>query len=164
MAKSSTVINGVSKDLAKYKEDMIKKIKELVGFVISDLLLKAQRDLDKASYDRENMARANIDSANRINLYASMSVGGLKGEVGVQGFSEDDPIVQIAAYIEFGTGLSAKEILSTYPQEIKEIARRYFKTGDGTIKGNPYLYNNYLALLPQFEKDLKAIIRKRIVS
>lgn len=164
MAKSVTVINTVSKDLEKYKVETIKKLKELVGFVVSDLLLKAQRDLDSASYDRENMSRANIDSMNRIQILSKMSNGGLKGEVGVWGGGVEDPVVMIAAYIEFGTGLSAKEILAAYPNEIREIARLYFKTGEGTIIGRPYLYNNYLAVLPQFEKDLQEILKKRVIS
>lgn len=164
MAKSVTIVNSISRDLEKYRTDKVKKIKTLVGDVISDLLLKAQRDLDAASYDRDNMSTANIDSMNRIQLFSEFHNGGLKGQVGVEGNDKEDPIVQIAAYIEFGTGLSARDILSTYPDEIVKIARKYFKTGTGTIKGSPYLYNNYLALLPQFEKDLKEILEKRVKS
>lgn len=159
MAKGA-VFNSVTADLEKYRNDTVKKVKDLVGLIISELLHKAQRGLDAASNDRVNMSTANVDSMNAIHLGSKISNGGLKGEVGVFGGSVDDPVVMIAAYIEFGTGLSAKDILSNYPDEIKAIAMLYFKTGEGTIKGSPYLYNNYLVLKVQFEKDLKAILKK----
>ncbi|QBQ41079.1 hypothetical protein E2P86_07900 [Sphingobacterium psychroaquaticum] len=160
MASKGAVFNSVSSDLEKYRKDTVKKIKDLVGVVVSELLHKAQRGLDAASYDRENMSRANMDSMNAIHLASKVTKGGLKGEVGVFGGSVDDPVVMIAAYIEFGTGLSAKDILANYAEDIKAIARLYFKTGDGTLQGSPYLYNNYQAAIPQFEKDLKAILDK----
>jgi hypothetical protein len=76
----------------------------------------------------------------------------LEGEIGVDG---DDPI---AAYIEFGTGLFAKDLLSKYPKWIADIAWQFYVTGEGTLKSSPYLYNNFLRLETEFLKDLDKLI------
>jgi len=79
---------------------------------------------------------------------------GLTAKVGVQG---SDPL---AAYFEFGTGLSAKEILAPYPQEVKDVAMNFFKTGEGTLRGRPYLYPAYFAGSARFIRNLKIKLRQ----
>jgi hypothetical protein len=48
---------------------------------------------------------------------------------------------QWEAWMEFGTGLSAREILSNpqYSQEVRTLARTYYRNGKGRIVGQPYL-------------------------
>ena len=41
-----------------------------------------------------------------------------------------------AMYFEFGTGLSASQILAPYPQWVKDIAYEYYVSGKGTLIGN----------------------------
>jgi len=52
----------------------------------------------------------------------------MTGEVGVLGENN------LAAYFEFGTGLSAREILAPYPQWIKDIAWQFYVNGLGYIE------------------------------
>lgn len=158
MAKSGVIINTINQDLEKYRKDTVKKIITLVAEIISAIEVAAYRDLNLGSQDRENMARAGVDSLNFIQIDKKFSNGGLTGEVGVMG--END----LAAYFEFGTGLSAQEILAPYPQEIKDIAMKFYVNGQGTLQGKPYLYNNYLRYKNDFLKELEEILSKETRS
>jgi len=138
MAKSrgAVIINTVGKDLEKYRNDIVKKVKDLISDFASQLEIEATRS-----------------APNFINIDKKFSKGGLVAEVGVMG---DNPL---AAYIEFGTGLSAVEILAPYPQWIRDIAMQFYVNGMGTLKGEPYLYNNYLRILHTFRVELDAILK-----
>ena len=114
------------------------KLIKLVAKTATDLELKATRGAPRGE-----------DEDVFIHIDKRFSEGGLKAEVGVMGDNN------LAAYFEFGTGLSAKEILAPYPDWIKDIAREFYITGRGTLKGKPYLYNNYLMLMPIFRKDVE---------
>jgi hypothetical protein len=87
-----------------------------------------------------------------------VSNGGLKWIVGVQG--SDD----LSAYIEFGTGLSAKEILSNpnYTQAMRDLAFTFFKTGEGTLRGTPYLFPNYIKHTANLVEEIRKEIEKAI--
>lgn len=131
----AVVYNTVGRDLKKYRSDVIKKVKDLISDYASQLEIAATRD-----------------APNFIHIDKRFSKGGLVAEVGVMG---DNPL---AAYIEFGTGLSAVEILSPYPQWIKDIAMEFYINGMGTIEGKPYLYNNYLRLMHGFRTELDKVL------
>lgn len=135
MAKGA-IINTVGRDLEKYRKDIIKQVRDL----ISETAVK----LETAAIN---------DAPNFIHINKDITKGGLKAEVGVMG---DNPL---AAYIEFGTGLSAWEILAPYPQWIRDIAMQFYVNGLGTLKGKPYLYNNYLRLLHGFRVELDKILK-----
>ena len=70
----------------------------------------------------------------------------------------------MAAYIEFGTGLSAQEILAPYPQWVKDIAMKFYVNGLGTLVGKPYLYNNFLRHEATFRKKLKELVEKQVTD
>jgi hypothetical protein len=86
------------------------------------------------------------------------SEGGLKWIVGVQG------TLDIDAYYEFGTGLSAKEILANpdYTQEMRDLAYTFFKTGDGTLRGRPYLFPNYIKYTANLVEEIRNEINKAV--
>lgn len=135
MAKGA-IINTVGRDLEKYRKDIIKQVTDLISDFASQLEIAATRD-----------------APNFIHIDKKISKGGLKAEVGVMG---DNPM---AAYIEFGTGLSAQDILAPYPQWIRDIAMQFYVNGQGTLKGKPYLYNNYLRLMHAFRVELDKILK-----
>lgn len=58
----------------------------------------------------------------------------------VKGKGMDDPIY---AYSEFGTGNYAAATLSSYPQEWKDMAMRYFVNGKGRLPSKPSLYSAF---------------------
>lgn len=78
----------------------------------------------------------------------------MEGEVGVFG---EDETSNIAAYFEFGTGLSAVEILAPYPDWVKDIAWQFYVNGQGTLKGKPYLFNHFLVIEKELKEELKQI-------
>jgi hypothetical protein len=87
-----------------------------------------------------------------------VSEGGLKWIVGVQG------TLDIDAYYEFGTGLSAKEILANpdYTQKMRDLAYTFFKTGDGTLRGSPYLFPNYIKYTANLVEEIRKEIEKAV--
>ena len=132
------VINTTSKNLSTYKTKMFRDVVRLVENAITDVQILAMRDAPKF-----------------VNIDKKFTDKGLTGEVGVMGEMEGN---HIAAYIEFGTGLSAREILAPYPQWIKDIAYKFYVNGQGTLQGKPYLYNNFLVIAEKFKRDLKELV------
>ena len=132
------VINTTSKNLSTYKTKMFRDVVQLVENAITDVQILAMRDAPKF-----------------VNIDKKFTDKGLTGEVGVMGEMEGN---HIAAYIEFGTGLSAREILAPYPQWIKDIAHEFYVNGQGKLQGKPYLYNNFLAISEKFKRDLKELV------
>ena len=132
------VINTTSKNLSTYRTKMFRDVVQLVENAITEVQILAMRDAPKF-----------------VNIDKKFTNKGLTGEVGVMGEMEGN---HIAAYIEFGTGLSAREILAPYPQWVKDIAYEFYVTGQGKLKGKPYLYNNFLAIAEKFKRDLKELV------
>ena len=132
------VINTTSKNLSTYKTKMFRDVVQLVENAITDVQILAMRGAPKF-----------------VNIDKKFTDKGLTGEVGVMGEMEGN---HIAAYIEFGTGLSAREILAPYPQWVKDIAHEFYVSGQGKLKGKPYLYNNFLVIAEKFKKELKELV------
>jgi len=90
------------------------------------------------------------------------SNNGLLWQVGV-----DVPTTgeQWEAWMEFGTGLSAREILSNpqYSQEVRTIARTYYRNGKGRIIGQPYLmpafYRNSANLVNDMVDEINKVLK-----
>ncbi len=72
---------------------------------------------------------------------------------------------QWEAWMEFGTGLSAREILSNpqYSQEVRTIARTYYRNGKGRIIGQPYLmpafYRNSANLVNDMVDEINKVLK-----
>lgn len=72
---------------------------------------------------------------------------------------------QWEAWMEFGTGLSAKEILSnpTYSEEVRTLARTYLRNGKGRIIGKPYLmpafYRNTANLVTDMVDEINKALK-----
>jgi len=77
-----------------------------------------------------------------------------------------------AAYIEFGTGnedtvkggKSAKEYLATQPQEVRDEASPFFKTGTGTIPAEPYLFPAYYKVKDEIPIEIDKRIQEYLDS
>jgi hypothetical protein len=129
------VINTTSKNLKKYQQKTIQKIKDLVVDKITDVEEMATRQ-----------------APNFISIDKKFTADELEGEVGVMGENV------MAAYIEFGTGLYAADLLKDYPQWIRDIAIEFYINGMGTLKSSPYLYNNFLVKEAEFKNELNKIL------
>lgn len=133
------VKNTTASNLRKYNNEMLRKVRNLVQDSITKVEIMAVRDAPPF-----------------VNIDKRITDGGMTGQVGVMG---SDPL---AAYFEFGTGLSAVDILSGYPQWVKDIAWEFYVNGRGTLTGKPYLFNNFLVVEEEFKRELKQIIDEQV--
>ena len=63
--------------------------------------------------------------------------------------------VDYAPYVEFGTGLYAKELLAGKPREMVQHAREFFKTGKGRTPAQPFLFPAYYEQRPKIISRVK---------
>jgi hypothetical protein len=72
-------------------------------------------------------------------------------KVGIQGTQDFD------AYAEFGTGQDAREILNGpgYTDEMRAIAKLFYKNGQGTLIGQPFLFPAFLKNTANLVDELK---------
>ena len=146
--KVKTVIqNTLAYDLNGYRDEVIAKTKQIIQQLIFQTNIEATRD-----------------APSFVSISNKFEDKGLTGKVGVIGKqsvakNQSDP-ANMAAYFEFGTGLSAAQILAPYPQWVKDIAYEYYVSGEGTLIGKPYLFNNFLKNIETFERDLNALLEK----
>ena len=138
------VINTTSVNLDKYRKDQIRKMRELVVDTVTDIEVEATRK-----------APVGEDGDHFIHIDKRFTNNDLTGEVGVMGENN------LAAYFEFGTGLSAREILAPYPQWIKDIAWQFYVNGLGTLKGKPYLYPAVLRYGNEFYKKMAKLVKNK---
>ena len=138
------VINTTSDNLKKYKAEQVKKMRYLVVDTVTTIEIEATR---KAPVGEDGDIFINIDKRFTNN--------DMTGEVGVMGENN------LAAYFEFGTGLSAREILAPYPEWIRDIAWKFYINGLGTLKGKPYLYPSVLKNTEIFNKKLDEIVKEK---
>jgi HK97 gp10 family phage protein len=83
---------------------------------------------------------------------------GLLWTVGIQGTTDLD------AYVEFGTGQSAREILygPGYTQEMRDIAKVFYKNGQGRLIGQPFLFPAWIKHTANLVEELKSEVAKAI--
>ena len=142
--KKINITSTIELDLKQYADKTIQEVKDEIEFVIKTTEREANNSLRDSFNSGVNLKFITVNS--------EITNKGLKGKVGVDGGESN-----IAAYFEFGTGLSARQILAPYPQWIKDIAYEFYETGKGTLKGKPYLYNNFLKNLERFKVKIGKI-------
>lgn len=147
-------LDAALKDLDKKSDLVIEAVKDALANTATDIEIEAIRNAPSQWEGLPLSIKQRIDKVAEDN--------GLTWRVGVQSGSSD---FEIEAWLEFGTGLSAKEILGRpeYTPEIRAIAQRFYRNGQGRIVGQPYLmpafFRNTATLVQDIEneinKDLK---------
>lgn len=149
MAVTVKGLDAALKDLDKQEKIVIDAVKDALSSAATDIEIEAIRNAP-SSWQGEDL---NI----KQRIYKDAENDGLTYLVGVKVGS---PIFEIEAWIEFGTGLSAREILSNpqYTQEVRDIAKRFYRNGRGRIIGQPYLmpafFRNTANLVTDIEKEI----------
>jgi hypothetical protein len=140
-------------DLDKKGDAVIEAVKDALSSAATDIEIEAIRN---APSTFEGLP---LNIKQRIDKVADD--GGLSWKVGIQ---SGDPVFEIEAWLEFGTGLSAKQILSNpvYTQEVRDIARRFYRNGQGRIVGRPYLMPSFFKNTANLVSDIEAEIKKDI--
>lgn len=132
----------------KGDDDFIKRIKAL-GDVGQYIVAEIEATATDVEIDAIRAAPVSIGQ--KISKKASQ--GGLQQQIEVNAGA-------IGAYIEFGTGSSAAQLVPTLPDEWQAIARQFFVNGQGRLKSAPYLYPAWVRYTTGFEQRLKKIMEK----
>ena len=147
------------KDLASQEDKVIDAVTKVLKDTADEILLDASEN-SKVSIRiiREQLPPSLAQDLNFTQRLNTVPVQ--NGIVIRTGLECADPVFQIEAWTEFGTGLSAREILSrpNYTPEIRAIAQEFYRTGKGTIKGVPYLmpafFKNTANLVTEIENEI----------
>jgi hypothetical protein len=147
-------LDAALKDLDKQEDIVIEAVK--------DALASAATDVERQATASAPSQWEGLPLSIKQRIYKEVENSGLNYLVGVKVY---DPQFEIEAWLEFGTGLSARQILANpqYTQEVRDIARRFYRNGQGRIVGQPYLmpafFRNTANLVAEIEaeinKDLK---------
>lgn len=153
----SVTVKGLDKalaDLNTKSDAVIDAVKETLASAATDIEIQAIRNAPSTWNGLSLNIKQRIDKVSENN--------GLAWKVGVQ---SGDPVFEIEAWLEFGTGLSAKEILANpqYTQEVRDVARQFYRNGQGRIIGRPYLMPAFFAntanLVQEIEEQIKNDIK-----
>jgi hypothetical protein len=153
----SIKVNGLAEltdKLKKFGADGEKSVKRNLEFGATNIEIKAINNAPARLGGQQLNIKQRIDKV--------VSNSGLNWKVGIQG-SED-----LDAYIEFGTGLNFLEIVNAkpelYTEDIRALAFEFYKTGQGTLRGTPYLFPAFFEespeLLKRLERDLQDLANK----
>lgn len=157
----SVTVKGLDNALAdfgKKGEAIVEAVKDTLAKSATDIEIEATRNAP-SSYQ---IGDASINLSfikQKINKKASND--GLYWQIGLDVPSTGE---QWEAWMEFGTGLSAREILSNpqYTQEVRTLARTYFRNGKGRIIGKPYLMPAFFRNTDNLVTDMVDEINKAL--
>jgi hypothetical protein len=131
-------VKGLEKalaDLDKKRELIVDAVKDVLAETATSIEIEATRNAPN-SYQIGD-ATINL-SFIRQKINKKVFNDGLFWQIGLSVPTSGE---QWEAWMEFGTGLSARDILSNpqYSQEVRTLARTYYRNGEGRIIGKPYL-------------------------
>ena len=156
-------LNGINSAFSNLEAKLISQIQEVIENNIEDLKIDAIRDApaggDNISVQGGQVKLGDIKPTKGWTpisqaIGSKLSPDKLKGSVFVETNAGD-----VAAWVEFGTGQSAKSYLMTVSKEWREVAQKYYVNGRGTIIAKPYLYNNFLKYQLNTIKELTALLK-----
>lgn len=132
---------------------------DIVIDAVKDILASTATDIERQATASAPSQFGGVQLSIKQRIYKDVKNSGLTYLVGVK---VGDPIFEIEAWLEFGTGLSAREILSNpqYTQEVRDIARRFYRNGEGRIIGQPYLMPAFFMNTANLVADIENEINK----
>lgn len=140
----------------------IKKKETAMVEAVKDVLANTATDVEKQAIASAPTQWEGYPLNIKQKIDKKSSNNGLLWQVGVDVPTSGE---QWEAWMEFGTGLSAKEILSNpqYSQEVRAIARTYYRNGKGRIVGQPYLmpafYRNSANLVNDMVDEINKVLK-----
>ena len=154
------------KGLDEAKRDLFIK-RQLIVDAVKDTLQSTATDIEfEATLNAPNSYQIGNASINLSFIAQKINKksfdNGLFWNIGLDVPSTGE---QWEAWMEFGTGLSARDILSNpqYSAEVREIARRFYRNGKGRIIGDPYLmpafYRNTANLVTDMVDEINKAIK-----
>jgi hypothetical protein len=145
-------------DLDKKSEAIVDAVKYILENTATDIEIEATRNAPN-SYQIGD-ATINL-SFIKQKINKKVLNNGLFWQIGLSVPTSGE---QWEAWMEFGTGLSAKDILSNpqYSQEVRTLARTYYRNGEGRIIGKPYLMPAFFKNTANLVTDIENEINKKI--
>jgi len=134
---------------------------------ITNAIQKVGKSIESGVKDQVMQQTSNIEfeaQAKASSISGDLSIdklisdSGLSGVVSARHYANAD----LAAYIEFGTGVHASEILQGYPNEVRELAMQFYVNGQGRMPSRPYLIPAFLRYRKQFILNIKKIVKASI--
>jgi hypothetical protein len=153
----SVTVKGLDQALA-----YIKKKETAMIEAVKDVLANTATDVEKQAIASAPTQWEGYPLNIKQKIDKKSSNNGLLWQVGIDVPSTGE---QWEAWMEFGTGLSAREILSNpqYSQEVRTLARTYYRNGQGRIVGEPYLmpafYRNTANLVTDMVNEINKAIK-----
>lgn len=157
-------IKGLDKalaDLDKKSDAVIQAVKDVLADTAKSIELDASNNATRSIQIVRDQLGLTVD----LNFNQRIdTVVGDNGFTYKTGINIADSKFEIEAWTEFGTGLSAREILGRpeYTPEIRAIARTFFRNGRGTLVGVPYLFPAFFKNTANLVKDIEEEITKDI--
>lgn len=157
-------IKGLDKalaDLDKKSDAVVQAVKGVLGDTAKNIELDAKINATRSIQIVRDQLGSNVD----LNFNQRIdTVVGDNGFTYRTGINIADSKFEIEAWTEFGTGLSAREILGKpeYTPEIRAIARTFFRNGRGRLVGVPYLFPAFFKNTANIVKDIEEEIAKDI--
>jgi hypothetical protein len=151
MAVTVKGLDAALKDLDKQEKVVIDAVKEILASTATDIEIEAFNNAPATWEGQPLNIKQRIDKKPENE--------GLTWKVGIQ---SGDPVFEIEAWLEFGTGLSARQILANpqYTQEVRDIARRFYRNGQGRIIGQPFFFPAYFRNTANLVTDIENEINK----
>ena len=119
---------------------------------------RVQRDVQDEIAKQTTNITLEADNKKPDGIFINNKITPMTGIVMASAYVND----KIAAYIEFGTGRFASELLTRYPKEVQDLARQYYVNGQGRLPYKPYLIPAFLRYRAEFLKNVKKIVKSGI--
>ena len=129
----AVTVKGLDEALA-----YVQKKETAIIEAVKDVLANTAADVERQAIASAPSQYDGIPLNIKQKINKEVSQNGLLWKVGLDVPASGE---QWEAWMEFGTGLSAREILSNpqYSQEVRTLAKTYYRNGEGRIIGKPYL-------------------------
>jgi hypothetical protein len=153
----SVTVKGFDQALA-----YVKKKETAMVEAVKDVLANTATDVEKQAIASAPTQWEGFPLNIKQKIDKKSSNNGLLWQVGVDVPTSGE---QWEAWMEFGTGLSAEQILKnpTYSEEVRTLARTYFRNGKGRIVGEPYLmpafYRNSANLVNEMVNEINKVLK-----
>jgi hypothetical protein len=152
-------LDKLIKDLQKFEKDGAVSVKRNIEFSATNIEVGAVRDAPALPDDIGEDGTLSI----KQRIDKKIENRGLTAQVGIQSVRQEG---EFAVWYEFGTGLSAEQLLNgpNYTDDIRKLASIFIRNRKGTIKQQAYLFPNFFRespkLIEKLKKDLDNLAKK----
>jgi len=150
----------LSRAIDKLGSEFKEEVQGIVGFNLTEMEAQAKRDAPGAG-DRiqTEHSKVSLNTLDRKQKGWTPIDQAINKEIAKDGFSGsvyvEKSAGEVSAWVEFGTGQSARAYLVSVPPEWRNAAKKFYIDGKGKIVNRPYLYPAFMRYSIEFQKELK---------